>query len=84
MSEAYHFPWMSTSQEQVTAALSIAVFALEIGRDFSPTHLALHYYFNLYPYSYDVAMPFFSSPTDHLPYLAMFSPYRGQAHVAYW
>lgn len=82
MSEAYRFPQMSASQEQVTAALSIAVFALEIGHDFSPTHLALHYYFNVYPY--DVAIPFFSSPTDHLPYLAMFSPYRDQAQVAYW
>jgi hypothetical protein len=44
----------------------IAAFALELGHDISPTHLSPRYHINIYSYSHEVAVPFFSAPTDYL------------------
>ncbi|KAH9175676.1 hypothetical protein EDB89DRAFT_2066586 [Lactarius sanguifluus] len=62
----YSLDQLSALQRHGAAARPIAVFALEFGYDIIPVHLALHYHLNIHPYPHEVAVPFFSAPTDHL------------------
>jgi hypothetical protein len=51
--------------QQVTQ-IPVVVFALELGRDILPFDMHLHYRPNTHSYSPEVAVPFFSSPADHI------------------
>jgi hypothetical protein len=54
-----------TGHQQVTQ-IPVAMFALELGRDIVPFDMHLHYRPNTHSYSAEVAVPFFSSPADHI------------------
>jgi hypothetical protein len=51
--------------QQVTQT-PVVIFALELGRDIIPFDMHLHYRPNTHSYSPEVAVPFFSSPADHI------------------
>jgi hypothetical protein len=54
-----------TEHQQVTQ-IPVVIFALELGRDIIPFDMNLHYRPNTHSYSPEVAVPFFSSPADHI------------------
>lgn len=54
-----------TGHQQITQ-IPLVMFALELGRDVVPFDMHLHYRPNTHSYSPEVAVPFFSSPADHL------------------
>jgi hypothetical protein len=54
-----------TGHQQVTQ-IPVVIFALELGRDIFPFDMHLHYRPNTHSYSPEVAVPFFSSPADHI------------------
>ena len=55
----------STMNQQVTQ-IPVVIFALELGRDIISIDMSLHYRPNTHSYSHEVAVPFFSSPADHI------------------
>ncbi|KAI9450775.1 hypothetical protein BJY52DRAFT_158494 [Lactarius psammicola] len=62
----YDLDQTPASQQQGAAAPPVTVFALELGHDIIPVHLNLYYHPNIHPNSHEVAVPFFSAPTDQL------------------
>jgi hypothetical protein len=54
-----------TKHQQVTQT-PVVIFALELGRDIVPFDTRMHYRPNTHSYSPEVAVPFFSSPADHI------------------
>jgi hypothetical protein len=54
-----------TGLQQVTQ-IPVVILALELGRDIIPFDMHLHYRPNTHSYSPEVAVPFFSSPADHI------------------
>ena len=51
---------------QQATQIPIVIFVLELGRDILPFDMHLHYRPNTHSYSPEVAVPFFSSPADHI------------------
>lgn len=54
-----------TGHQQVTQ-IPVVILALELGLDIVPFDMHLHYRPNTHSYSPQVAVPFFSSPADHI------------------
>jgi hypothetical protein len=54
-----------TGDQQVTQ-IPVVILPLELGRDIIPFDMHLHYRPNTHSYSPEVAVPFFSSPADHI------------------
>ncbi|KAH8993058.1 hypothetical protein EDB86DRAFT_3078885 [Lactarius hatsudake] len=64
--EVYDLDRVSASQHEGVPT-PIAVFALEVGDEFDSDPVEeLHYYLNIHSYSDEVAVPFFSSPSEQL------------------
>jgi hypothetical protein len=53
-------------ERQQGKPLPVAIFALELGRDIIPFRMHLHYHLNVHSYPSESAVPFFSSPADHI------------------
>ncbi|KAI0251099.1 hypothetical protein BJV78DRAFT_508399 [Lactifluus subvellereus] len=58
-------------QHQQAERVPLAIFALEFGRDVIPVRMDLQFRLNVHSYSPEVAVPFFSAPTDQLVALHM-------------
>ena len=61
----YDLDQASTSQEDGVIS-PIAAFSLDVGDEFDLSQMALYYRPNIHSYSEEVAVPFFTSPSDEL------------------
>jgi hypothetical protein len=62
----FKFHPIPLTTHQVVTQVPVVIFALELGRDIIPINMHLHYRPNTHSYSPEVAVPFLSSPADHI------------------